>query len=173
MKTASLNCICRFLIFLFTAISFHSCNSSKEDPLFVGTWQYSTSITTDGIVFNTVRTLKLTRSAYEETYVIRRESQGTISGIIGTRGDVVPAHTKLTFQLNGLGTCVRDELDACTETIAWFSEGSQYWLDNVKFYKTSVGGEFEADQATLWLKRDLNLDGDFEDPGEDVLFQKI
>ncbi|MGB8492677.1 MAG: hypothetical protein WCE64_16605 [Bacteroidales bacterium] len=172
MKTTSLRCIYLLFVLIIPTVII-SCHASREDPLFVGTWQYNASITTDDLVFFTIRTLKLTKNTYEETYLIRRESSGTISGIIGTRGDLIPAHRDLTFQLNALGTCVRDELDACTDNIAWHPEGSPYWIDNIQFFKPDVGGEFEADQATLWLKRDLNMDGDFEDPGEDVMFERI
>lgn len=172
MEKASFNRIYLLFVLIITAV-ITSCRSSGEDPLYVGTWQYSATITTDDLVFYTIRTLKLTKSTYEETYLIRRESSGMISGIIGTRGELVPAHTMLTFQLNALGTCVKDELDACTENVVWHSEGSPYWVDNIQFFKSEVGGEIEADETTLWLKRDLNMDGDFEDPGEEVLFERI
>jgi uncharacterized protein (DUF2225 family) len=59
----------------------------------MGTWQFTEKITANNLVYNTNRILKLTKNAYEETYVIQRENSSTISAIIGTRGSLGPTQT--------------------------------------------------------------------------------
>lgn len=150
-----------------------SCENMKEDPVYVGTWQFTEQITTDGLVINTVRTLKLGKKTYEETYLVERESTGLISEIIGTRGNLIFTHTGLVFQLKELGTCDRDDLDKCTGDVLWYGDGSNYWNTNILFFEPLVPGEYQADETTLRLIRDLNTDGDNLDAGEDIVFERI
>ncbi len=163
----------RILFFLLIPLLISSCLDQKDQDLYVGNWQYNQTITSGDVVYNTTRTLQLTKSTYEETYVIMREASGTISGIIGTRGSLSLSHSSLVFELKELGTCERDSVDACTSTVLWYGQGSQYWTDNVQYFGLVVKGDFHADETTLTLKRDLNNDGDTDDVGEDVVFTRI
>jgi len=149
-----------------------SCDKAK-DPIYAGTWQFTETVTTDGLVFNTTRTLTLSGKSYEETYLVEREEAETVSAILGTKGDLSTTHSSLVFYLKELGTCKRDELDACTGIVEWYSEGSGYWNDNIRYFEPIVVGEFEVDETTLWLKRDLNKDDDTGDAGEDLVFKRI
>jgi len=83
------------LIVISAALLFTSCESWKKDPRFIGDWQFSEKITADNLVYNTTRTLKLTKNTYEETFVIQRENSPSISAIIGTRGNLGLTHTNL------------------------------------------------------------------------------
>jgi hypothetical protein len=150
-----------------------SCDSLNDDPLYIGTWQFKERIITDDLTYSTTRTLILTRSTYEEVYVIERENSGLVSGIFGTKGKLAFSRKYMTLKLEGLGTCVRDASDACTEEVEWFGDGTTYWNDNFQYFEKSVKGEFDADELSLRLKRDLNDDHDLEDTGEDVEFTRI
>jgi hypothetical protein len=150
-----------------------SCESLKKDPEFVGTWQFSEKITSDDLVFNTTRTIILTKNSYEETYTIQRENVAVISAILGTRGNIVKNHSTLIFELKELGTCTLNESEICTGSVQWFGEGTRYWTDNIIYFKKTITGVFEVIGTTLRLTRDLNLDGDYEDTGEDVTFEMI
>jgi hypothetical protein len=150
-----------------------SCQSFKDDPLFVGTWQYKAVVMTDNLVFNTTRTLTLTKQTYEETYVIERQDDETISAIIGLKGDLLISHSDLTFMLKELGTCVKDLSDRCTDEVDWYGQSTQYWTDNIRYFRQQVKGDFEADDTTLRLRRDMNNDGDNDDSGEDIEFERI
>jgi hypothetical protein len=161
-----------FVVYLLTLI-ITSCESLKKDPDYIGTWQFNEKINIDNLVYNTTRTLKLTKNTYEETYMIQRENSGTISAIIGTRGSLGLAHTSLLFTLEEIGTCLPDELEVCTEDVQWYGEGTQYWLDNIPYFEKKVAGEYEVNETTLLLTRDLNNDGDIEDTGEDITFEMI
>jgi hypothetical protein len=162
------------LLFLFLiSVFIPSCQSLKDDPLFVGTWQFKNMVTANDLTFNTTRTLTLTKKTYEETYVIEREDEGTIMAIIGTKGDLVLSHTNITFLLKELGTCMEDASERCTNNVQWYGEASQYWIDNIPYFEITVKGEFEAGETTLRLKRDMNNDGDLDDTGEDIEFERI
>ncbi|OFY62381.1 MAG: hypothetical protein A2V46_14135 [Bacteroidetes bacterium RBG_19FT_COMBO_42_7] len=161
------------LIVTSAALLFTSCESWKKDPRFIGDWQFIEKITADNLVYNTTRTIKLTKNTYEETYVIQRENSAAISAIIGTRGDLGLTHTNLIFTLEEIGTCALDELEACTEDVLWYGAGTQYWTNNISFFERTVVGEYEIIENTLWLIRDLNNDGDSEDAGEDVRFEML
>jgi hypothetical protein len=158
-----------FSLILFTVVS---CENLK-DPLYAGTWQFTETITADDLVLNTIRTLTLTKISYEETFLVKRENSTSISELIGTRGDLSRTHSGMVFRLKELGTCIRDESDACTENVRWNGQGSEYWDDNIPFFKLIVPGEFKADESTLRLTRDLNNDNDTDDAGEDILFERI
>lgn len=160
--------ISSFLLQIFT-----SCESLKKDPEFIGTWQFSEKITSDDLVFNTTRTIILTKNSYEETYTIQRENVAVISAILGTRGNIAINHSTLIFELKELGTCTLNESEICTGSVQWFGEGTRYWTDNIIYFKKTITGVFEVIGATLRLTRDLNLDGDYEDTGEDVTFEMI
>lgn len=156
------------LIFLLTG-----CSKFKNDPQFIGTWQFTEQITADDIVYTTTRTLTLAKSSWEETYVIKRQSSADISAIIGTKGTLGMSHTSLVFYLEELGTCVPDEMDKCTDQIIWHEEGSAYWNLNIQYFEKAVPAEYEVTDNALTLRRDLNNDGDFNDTGENVTFQMI
>lgn len=158
--------VCLSILILF------SCES-KDDPPYVGSWRSSGQVITSEIVYNTTRTLILTRSTYEEIYLIQRENQGIIAGILGTKGKLAFSRYYMVFRLGELGTCVRDQSDACTEAVQWFGEGTQYWIDNSPYYESTVKGEYKVDGTTLYLKRDLNNDNDTDDTGEDIEFERI
>jgi hypothetical protein len=160
-----------FLLLFVFVIPF--CQSPKDDPLFVGTWQFKEAITTDDLVFNTTRTLTLTKKSYEETYVIVREDEGKISAIIGLKGDLVISHYDMTFMLKELGTCVKDASNKCTGNVQWNGQSTQYWIDNISYFELVVKGDFDADETSLRLKRDMNNDGDIDDTGEDIEFERI
>lgn len=161
------------IFILFVLILISSCESRIKDSYFIGTWQFTEKITSDGLTYNTIRTLILTRNTYEEVYIIERENKGSILAIIGTKGDLILSHSSLTFILKELGTCIKDASERCSENVQWFGEDTQYWTDNISYFKTEVRGDFTASEAILHLKRDLNKDGDFGDTGEDVEFQRV
>jgi len=161
------------LTLIFSLLLLTDSCENQGNPLFVGTWQFTESVNADNLVFNTTRTLVLTKRTYEETYRVERVDPGTISQIIGTKGDLVTTHSGMVFQLNQLGECEKDELEICTGNVVWHSEGSNYWNENIIFFKPVVPGEFEAGETTLWLRRDLNTDGDTDDAGEDITFERV
>ncbi|HBZ22088.1 MAG TPA: hypothetical protein DEO60_13230 [Bacteroidales bacterium] len=162
-----------FILFLFISLFIPSCKSLSDDPEFTGTWQFIEKITSDGLAFNTTRTLILTENSYEETYTIQRESSSVISSIIGTKGSLEMGRLNLVFELKELGTCTLNESEICTGNVQWFDDGTKYWTDNIIYFKKTVTGVFEVIGTTLRLTRDLNRDGDFGDTGEDVTFEKI
>lgn len=166
----SLNIIIISLLVLFLTTS---CEALKDDPDYIGTWQCNETITADDMVYNTTRTIVLSKKEWEETYLIRRDNSGTITAIIGTGGSLARSRSNLVFELKELGTCVTDNMDVCTEEVQWFSEGSSYWNDNIDYFEKKVTGVFEVTGTTLRLSRDLNNDKDFEDTGEDVTFELI
>jgi len=164
--------LCLLLIFIIS-LFIPSCESLRKDPEFVGSWQFSKKITSDDLVFNTTRTLILTKNSYEETYTIQRENSAVISAIIGTKGYLQMDRLSLIFELKELGTCTLDNSEICTGNVQWYGDGTQYWTDNIVYFKKTVTGAFEVIGNTLRLTRDLNRDFDYEDTGEDVTFEKI
>ena len=165
--------LCLFLLIILPAFINHSCEKLKKDPEFAGTWQFTEDITSNDLVYNTIRTLILSGNSYEETYIIRRENSGSITAIIGTNGELTQARSLLTSYLKELGKCVTDQSGSCTGNVEWFGSGTVYYEDNIGYFETEVTGEFEVTGTTLKLMRDLNNDGDTEDTGEDITFQKI
>jgi len=161
------------ILILFIPLFIPSCESLSKDPEFIGTWQFTEKITSDDLVFNTTRTLILTKNSYEETYTIQRENSAVISSIIGTKGNLGMARSNLIFELKELGTCAPDNSEICTGNVQWYGEGTQYWTDNIVYFKKTVTAVFEVIGNTLRLTRDLNRDFDYEDTGEDVTFDKI
>lgn len=167
-------CLLLTLIFiLLISLLIPSCESFKKDPEFVGTWQFTEKITSNNLVYNTTRTIKLTGATFEETYLIQRENSPIISAILGTKGIIISSRTSLIFSLEELGTCKLDASEKCTNEVQWFGEGSGYWNDNIQYFKKNVSGRIDVSGTTLWLIRDLNDDGDFDDTGEDVIFELL
>lgn len=168
LKILSLSFAC-----LAAVILIHSCRGQKDEDLYIGAWQYTATVTADDMVYITTRTMLFTKNSYEETYVIQRQNSGTISGIIGTRGNLSRTRYNILFELKELGTCARDSIDGCTHDVLWYGEASQYWIDNIEFYGLIIKGNMQVTDTTLLLTRDLNNDGDTEDEGENVEFQRI
>lgn len=164
--------ICLFLISAVTLFA-PSCERLKEDPLFVGTWESREQIAIGDLTFNTTRTLVLTKKTYEEVYVIRIGNSSYISAIIGRRGDLAVKGTRMTFTLRELGTCATDTEGRCTADTEWHGSGSQYYSDNIQYFKLTLTGEFEAGEFYLRLLIDNNGDGDTDDQGEDVEYERI
>lgn len=160
------------VLILISIFIFLSCESGK-DPVYAGSWRSVSRVETGDIVYRTIRTLTLTRSTYEETYEIQRENSGQTVGIFGLKGKIAFSRYYMIFRLEELGSCVRDESDACTRTVQWFGEGSKYWNDNIPYFQRTVRGEFEAGETRLHLRRDLNNDNDTDDLGEDIEFERI
>lgn len=173
MKRQCAFLLCFSLVLLAGSVFLDSCESLKDDPEYVGTWLFTETITTDNLVYNTTRTLKLTKRTFEEIYVIKRENSGIISAIFGMSGDIRTSHTSYIFNLKELGTCIRDELEMCTEEVAFYGPGTSHFDENIQYYSTTVICEIEADQFRLLLIRDLNNDQDTDDQGENIEFERI
>jgi hypothetical protein len=161
------------ILIIFIILLIQSCEKLGQDPDYVGTWQFSEKITADDLVYNTTRTIILTKNTYDETYIIKRENSTLISASIGTRGNLKITHSTMIFELKELGTCALDESEICTGDILWYGEGTQYWIDNIPYFEKIVTGVYEVTGNTLRLTRDLNCDGDYKDTGEDVTFEMI
>lgn len=162
------------ILTVFLSVFFFLTSCSKiKDPVFAGTWLFTEQINADGLILNTTRTMILSQHSYEETFLVQREGSATVSEIIGTKGDLITTHSGLVFELNELGACKRDLSDNCTGNVEWYSEGSEYWDQNIPYFKLIVPGEFHVNGNTLWLVRDLNNDGDSEDAGENITFQRF
>lgn len=160
-------------LLIFSLIFLVSSCENKKNPLFVGTWQYIESINSDDIVYNTVRTIVLTKNSYEETFSVRRENSPSFTEILGKKGALTLTRSGLAFSIKELGTCLRDASDICTGNVEWYGEGSQYWAENISLYQLHFPGNLEADETTLWLSRDMNTDGDTDDAGEEIVFERI
>lgn len=150
-----------------------SCEGLKKDPAYVGTWQFNEQITADDLVYNTTRTLILTTNTYRETYTLQRNNSAVISAIFGTAGSLMMSHSTMIFELEELGTCELDESEICSGNTIWYGEGTQYWNDNIPYYEKTVTGVFEVNGYSMHLTRDLNGDGDYNDTGEDIIFNII
>ena len=166
-------CFYSTVVTVFISLLFSSCEYQKKDPLFAGSWKFSENIVAGDLVYNTTRYLTLTKDTYEEIFIVQRERSGLIAGILGTKGKLAFSRYYMVFMLEELGTCVRDQSDACTEAVQWFGEGTLYWTENSPYFESTVKGEFEAGESTLYLKRDLNNDNDTDDTGEDIKFERI
>lgn len=160
-------------VFLIASSIIPSCESMKEDPAYVGTWEYKEKIDVKDITYNTTRTLTLTKTTYTEVYVVRRDNSSVVLSILGLKGDISVKGNKMTFTLKELGECARDAEDKCTSDVKWHGPGTQFYTDNIKLFQLTVVAEFEADENYLRLVRDLYGDGDTEDPGEDIEFKRI
>ncbi len=148
-----------------------SCEKNK-DPLYAGTWEYKTKISAGDLTFNTTRTLILTKKTYQEVYVIQLDNSPDISSILGTRGDLTVSKNKMGFTMNAVGECIKDTENKCTSDVEWFDKGTPTYNDYIQYIRESFTAEFEADQDYLRLIRDMNNDGDTEDTGEDIEFER-
>lgn len=162
-----------FLLISIIAFIISSCESLRKDPDYVGTWQFIEQINIDDLVYNTTRTLIFTKNSYRETYSIQRDNSAIISAIFGTAGTFIMTHSTLIFELEELGTCELDESEICTGNILWYGGGTQYWTDNIPYFERTVTGVYEVTGSSMHLTRDLNGDGDYNDAGEDIIFQMI
>jgi hypothetical protein len=74
--------------FLIVSSIIPSCESLKEDPAYVATWQYKDKLYAGELTYNTTRTLTLTKTTYMEVYVIQRDNSSAVVTILGLKGDV-------------------------------------------------------------------------------------
>ncbi len=149
-----------------------SCDKN-DNPVYIGSWESVDTIYSDEITYIATRSLTMTEKSYTEAYVIVRESTGTIVMILGLMGDLTVKNNDMTFKLKELGTCVRDSQDKCTSDILWYGSGTEYYTDNIGYFRLTVKGEYEAEGSYMWIVRDMNGDGDSEDTGENIEFEKI
>jgi len=173
MKTTDRRLKWILIIFFFCAIIIPSCEGVREDPLYVGTWQYKEKIDVGDFTYNATTTLKLTQTTFEEVYVMQRDNSSTIASILGMKGKLEVSGNKMTFTLNAVGECVKDAQQNCTTSIEWFVKGTPTYNTYLQYLQETVHGEFEADEDYLWLVRDRNNDGDTEDTGEDIEFELL
>jgi len=145
-----------------------SCERNKEDPFYIGTWEFKDKVYYGDLTFNTTRTLILTKNTYQEVYVIQLDNSPTISSILGTKGDLAVSGNKMTFNMNAVGECLKDAQNKCTSNVEWFAKGTSTYNTYIQFIRESFTGEYDADEDYLWLVRDMNNDGDTEDTGEDI-----
>jgi hypothetical protein len=160
------------LMLLAATLFMPSCERNKEDPFFIGTWESGEQISIGDLNFYTTRTLTLTKNKYEEVYVIRIGNSSYISAVFGRRGDLAVKGTRMTFTLRELGTCAVDSEARCTADAEWHGPGSQYYSENIQYFKPALTGEFEAGEYYLRLRIDNNGDGDTDDQGEDIEFER-
>lgn len=171
-KFTATNKIIFSLLNVLVAFAVTSCEKLKEDPLYVGTWEYSTLVTAGELTFNTTRTLVLSRKTYQEVYVIQLSNSPDISSILGTRGDFSVKSNRMTFKMNGVGECIKNMEDKCLSDVEWFDKGTPTYNDYLQYIRESFSGEYDADATILRLVRDINNDGDTEDTGEDIEFTR-
>lgn len=160
-------------IILLISVIIPSCDKINKDTLYIGTWQHKDVVDTGDLVFNTTRTLILTRTTYEEIYMLQRYNSDVVLSIIGFKGELSVKGTEMTFSLMEIGTCVKDASQNCTDQVIFHGRGTQYYNDNIQYFRLTIKGEYEADENVLQLKRDTNGDGDMEDNGESIEFQRI
>ncbi len=173
MKNRYLTLRGAMLLCIIAIFSLPSCDWFREDPLWIGKWQYKDKIYVGDITYNTTTTLTLTESSFEEVYIIKRDNSSEITSLLGLKGSLSVKGSTMTFTLTAVGECVEDAQQKCTTAIEWFPKGSATYNTYMQYLKETVTGEFEADEDWLWLVRDRNKDGDTEDDGEDVEFERI
>jgi hypothetical protein len=149
------------------------CEWFRDDPLYVGVWQYKDVVSAGEFTYNTTRTLTLTKDTYEEIFVMQRDNSSTIATTLALKGDLEVDGDKMTFNLTAVGDCVKDVQDKCTSQVEWFAKGSSTYNTYIQYLEESYEGEFEADEDYLWLVRDMNNDSDTEDDGEDIEFERL
>ena len=173
MKTKYFLNRCIMLSCTVIILSVPSCDWFREDPLYMGTWQTTEKIYVGDITYNTTTTLKLTESTFEEVYTLKRDNSSVISSLLGMKGNLEVKGDEMTFRLTAVGECVKDNQQNCTLEVEWFQKGSATYNAYLQYLKETVKGEFEADEDYLWLVRDRNLDGDTDDSGEDIGFERL
>lgn len=154
-------------------LSMPSCDWFKEDPLYLGTWQNTEKLYVGDITYNATTTLKLTESTFEEIYVLKRDNSSEVSSLLGMKGTLEIKGDEMTFRLTAIGDCVEDNQQNCTSAVEWFQKGSSTYNTYIQYLKETIKGDFEADENYLWLVRDRNLDGDTDDSGEDMEFDRL
>jgi hypothetical protein len=154
-------------------LSMPSCDWFKEDPLYLGTWQNTEKLYVGDITYNATTTLKLTESTFEEIYVLKRDNSSEVSSLLGMKGTLEIKGDEMTFRLTAIGECVEDNQQNCTSAVEWFQKGSSTYNTYIQYLKETIKGDFEADENYLWLVRDRNLDGDTDDSGEDMEFDRL
>lgn len=161
------------IVCLSAILMIPSCGLFREDPMYVGTWQNKDKIYVGDATYNTTTTLKLSESTFEEVYVVQPDNSSVISTLLGLKGSLDVSGSKMTFRLTAVGECVKDNQQNCTSAVEWFQKGSATYNTYLQYLKETVKGEFEADEDYLWLVRDRNLDGDTDDSGEDIGFERL
>lgn len=160
------------VLILIALIMIPSCGWFREDPMYVGIWQNKDKFYTEEFIFKTITTLKLTENTFEEVYIIQRDNSSAIISLLATKGAILVKDDEVTFTLNAVGECVRDAENLCTGSIQWFAKGSATYNSYVQYIRETVSGKFEAGEYYLRLFRDRNGDGDYEDEGEDIEFER-
>jgi hypothetical protein len=149
-----------------------TCERLKEDPLYVGSWQYKDKLYFGDITYNISRTLILTKTTYEEIYAMQRDNSGTITALLALKGDLIVSGSEFTFMLTAVGECIKDASQNCTSAVQWYAKGSATYNTYIQYLKETINGEYEANEDYLWLVRDSNIDGDTEDDGEDIEYER-
>jgi len=161
-------------ILLLVLLIIPSCETLKEDPLFIGTWQFKDKIYSGDVVINTTHTLKLTKSTFEEVIVYQRDNSSSVMSLVGMKGNISVKGTEITFTLTAFGGCLKDASDKCTSTVEWYAKGSAKYNGYAALGLQEVyTGEADADVDYLWLVRDMNKDSDTEDTWEDIEFERL
>jgi hypothetical protein len=150
-----------------------TCDRVKDDPYYAGTWEYKDNVYVGEFTYNSTRTLGLTATTFEEIYVMQRDNSATIATILGLKGNLEVNGSEMTFKLNAVGECVKDGQNQCTSTVEWFAKGTATYNTYIQYLRETIMGEFEASEDYLWLVRDSNNDGDTEDTGEDIYFDRL
>ena len=151
-----------------------SCETLKDDPLYIGTWQYKDKIYSGELIINTTHTLIITKTTFHEVLIYQRDNSNTVMTLMGLKGDIEINDNEMTFKVSAFGECLKDEHDNCTSTPEWFAKGTETYNDFLSLgMQESFKGEFEADENYLWLLRDMNNDSDTEDNWEDIEFGRL
>lgn len=158
---------------ILLSVTMTTCDKMKDDPLYVGTWEYKDNVYVGEFTYNTTRTIGLTETTFEEMYVMQRDNSSTIATILGLKGNLEVSGSEMTFKLNAVGECVKDGQNQCTGVVEWFVKGTATYNTYIQYLMETLMGEFEASEDYLWLVRDLNNDGDTDDLGEDIYFDRI
>jgi len=161
------------LIITLLSLTMTTCDRLKDNPLYVGTWQNKDKVYVGDVTYNTTTTLTLTESTFQEIYVMQRDNSSTITTILGLKGSLEVNGSEMTFKLNAVGECVKDGLNQCTSEVQWFAKGTATYNTYIQYLQETIEGEFEADEDYLWLVRDRNNDGDTEDAGENIEFERL
>jgi len=161
------------LLIIILSITMTKCDWFNSDPLYVGTWQYKDVVYAGDFVYNTTRTLTLSENTYKEIYIMQRDNSSQIATILGLKGELVVDGNMMTFNLNAVGECLKDNEDHCTSSVEWFPKGSATYNTYIQFLEESYEGEYEADEDYLWLVRDMNNDSDTDDDAEDIEFERL
>lgn len=163
----------KIIMITLAALMTVTCDHVKDDPLYVGTWEYKDIVYVGEFTYNTTRTIGLTETTFEEIYVMQRDNSSTIATILGLKGSLLVSGSEMTFKLNAVGECIKDGQNQCTGAVEWFAKGTATYNTYIQYLRETVMGEFEASEDYLWLVRDSNNDGDTEDTGEDIYFDRI